>query len=114
MTVCGAVRDRFTDYLDGRLNGSDMQHISAHLNACQACTRQWEGLRGTQGMLAALGPAPEPRTCSCEFAWPSARSGRGPSGAFPMYGIWHGRIRWGRSCFRLRPVLPARFYCWEL
>ena len=60
MTVCGAVQDRFTDYLDGRLNGAEMQHISAHLDACQACTRQWEELRGTQGMLAALGPAPEP------------------------------------------------------
>jgi len=60
MTICGAVQDRFTDYLDGRLNGAEMQHISAHLNTCQVCTRQWEELRETQGVLAALGPAPEP------------------------------------------------------
>lgn len=60
MTICGAVQERFTDYLDGRLNGAEMQHIAAHLGVCQVCTRQWEELRETQGMLAALGPAPEP------------------------------------------------------
>lgn len=60
MMVCSAVQDKFTDYLDGRLNGVEMQDISAHLNGCQACTREWEDLRGTQGVLAALGPAPEP------------------------------------------------------
>lgn len=58
--VCSAVQDRFTEYLDGRLNGVEMQDISAHLNGCRACTREWDELRGTQGMLVALGPAPEP------------------------------------------------------
>ncbi|HEV2325300.1 MAG TPA: zf-HC2 domain-containing protein [Terracidiphilus sp.] len=60
MMVCSAVQDRFTEYLDGRLNGVEMQDISAHLNGCRACTREWDELRGTQGMLVALGPAPEP------------------------------------------------------
>ncbi|MGH9591209.1 MAG: anti-sigma factor family protein, partial [Terracidiphilus sp.] len=60
MMVCGAVQDRFTDYLDGRLNGAEMQDISAHLNRCQTCAREWDDLRGTQGVLAALGAAPEP------------------------------------------------------
>lgn len=60
MMVCGAVQEKFTDYLDDRLNGAEMQDISAHLKGCQTCTREWNDLRGTQGVLAALGPAPEP------------------------------------------------------
>jgi hypothetical protein len=59
--VCSAVQDKITDYLDGRLNGAEMQDICTHLDGCQACTREWDSLRGTQGMLAALGPAPEPQ-----------------------------------------------------
>lgn len=58
--VCGAVQEKFTDYLDGRLNGVEMQDISAHLDGCHVCDREWRQLRGTQGLLAALGPAPEP------------------------------------------------------
>ncbi|HEV2135135.1 MAG TPA: zf-HC2 domain-containing protein [Terracidiphilus sp.] len=61
MMVCSLVQGKFTDYLDGRLNGVEMQDISAHLGDCDACTREWEELRSTQGMLAALGPAPEPQ-----------------------------------------------------
>jgi hypothetical protein len=60
MMVCSTVQGKFTDYLDGRLNGIEMQDISAHLGGCDACARQWEELRDTQGMLATLGPAPEP------------------------------------------------------
>lgn len=60
MKVCSAVQDKFIDYLDGRLNGAQMQDISAHLNRCQACTLEWEQLRSTQGVLAALGPSLEP------------------------------------------------------
>lgn len=60
MKVCSAVQDQFTDYLDGRLNGAQMQDISAHLNFCQACTLEWEQLREAQGVLAGLGPPPEP------------------------------------------------------
>lgn len=60
MMVCSAVQGKFTDYLDGRLNGVEMQDIAAHLESCGTCTREWEDLRGTQGILAALGPAPEP------------------------------------------------------
>lgn len=60
MKVCSAVQDKFTDYLDGRLNGAQMQDISSHLNLCQACTLEWEQLRAAQGVLSALGPPLEP------------------------------------------------------
>ena len=60
MNGCHAVRAGFTDYLDGRLNGHEMQEISAHLRSCQTCAREWEALRLTQSSLASLGPVPEP------------------------------------------------------
>ncbi|MGH9606289.1 MAG: zf-HC2 domain-containing protein [Terracidiphilus sp.] len=57
---CGAVQSRFTEYLDGRLNGLEMQKIAAHLGGCQECKEEWQALRGTQLSLAALGPVREP------------------------------------------------------
>ena len=60
MNGCGEVQAGFTDYLDGRLNGREMQLIGAHLNDCRECAREWASLRETQRMLAELGPVPEP------------------------------------------------------
>ena len=57
---CGAVQGKFTEYLDGRLNGVEMQSIAAHLDGCRKCTEEWDALRGMQLSLAGLGPAPEP------------------------------------------------------
>jgi anti-sigma factor RsiW len=48
------------EYLDGRLNGREMQSVSAHLAECPSCSREWAGLRQTQACLSALGPVPEP------------------------------------------------------
>jgi len=60
MMGCGAVQGRFTEYLDGRLNGVEMQSIAAHLDECRACTEEWHALRGMQLSLAGLGPVEEP------------------------------------------------------
>lgn len=60
MNGCDAVRERFTDYLDGRLNGHEMQQIAVHLDECQKCACEWESLRQTQMALGELGPEPEP------------------------------------------------------
>ena len=61
MNGCNDVQAGFTDYLDGRLNGHEMQEIAAHLRECRACAKEWESLRITQSSLASLGPVPEPR-----------------------------------------------------
>jgi len=58
MSHCSAVQAGFTDYLDGRLNGHEMQEIAAHLKDCRACAREWHSLRNTLSSLAALGPVP--------------------------------------------------------
>ena len=60
MNGCNQVPAGFTDYLDGRLIGSEMQEIDAHLRDCRECARQWESLRDVQASLAGLGPVPEP------------------------------------------------------
>jgi anti-sigma factor RsiW len=60
MNGCDAVQAGFTEYLDGRLNGHEMQSIAAHLEDCRACARQWQSLRQMESQLAALGPVPEP------------------------------------------------------
>jgi hypothetical protein len=61
MSGCGVVQARFTEYLDGRLNGREMQLIAGHLDACRDCFQEWASLRQTQASLALLGPVPEPK-----------------------------------------------------
>ncbi len=60
MNGCNHFHGGFTDYLDGRLSGSEMQAIDAHLRGCRECAREWESLRDAQALLAGLGPVPEP------------------------------------------------------
>jgi anti-sigma factor RsiW len=60
MNGCNAMQARFTEYLDGKLSGREMQQIAAHLERCQACSNEWVSLRRVQALLAGLGPAPEP------------------------------------------------------
>jgi anti-sigma factor RsiW len=60
MSGCGEVQARFTEYLDGELNGREMQSLAAHLEDCRPCSREWTLLRKTQASLAALGSVPAP------------------------------------------------------
>jgi anti-sigma factor RsiW len=60
MSGCNAVQARLTEYLDGRLNGREMQRIASHLEDCRECAHEWVELRQTQEWLAELGPATEP------------------------------------------------------
>jgi anti-sigma factor RsiW len=60
MSGCSDVQSRFTEYLDGRLNGREMQFIASHLERCRNCGQDWASLRQTQASLASLGPVLEP------------------------------------------------------
>ena len=60
MNGCSDVKAKFTEYLDDRLNGREMQFIAAHLENCRECSREWSSVRQVQASLASLGPAPEP------------------------------------------------------
>ncbi len=61
MNGCGAMKAKFSEYLDGRLTGQEMQRIAAHLDRCADCATEWTSLRDVQASLAALGPVPEPK-----------------------------------------------------
>jgi hypothetical protein len=60
MNECMAVREKFTEYLDGVLSGREMQVVAAHLERCAECAGEWDSIKLTQSSLAALGPLPEP------------------------------------------------------
>jgi anti-sigma factor RsiW len=60
MNGCSATQARFSEYLDGRLTGVEMQRIAAHLENCVNCAGEWSALKLAQASLAGLGPVPEP------------------------------------------------------
>src|SRR5579863_7133149 len=60
MNGCSAIQERFSDYLDGRLTGREMQRVTAHLDQCRKCSGEFSILRQNQAALASLGPVPEP------------------------------------------------------
>jgi anti-sigma factor RsiW len=60
MNGCIAMQAKFSEYLDGRLTGREMQRIAAHLERCRSCASEWTSLRELQSSLAALGAVPEP------------------------------------------------------
>jgi hypothetical protein len=57
---CNEMQQLLNEYLDGRLNGVEMQTVTAHLKACAPCSLEMRQLSGTQAMLTALGPAKVP------------------------------------------------------
>jgi anti-sigma factor RsiW len=54
------MRSKFTEYLDGRLSGREMQELAAHLEGCRECAGEWRSLEQMQSLLAALGPVSAP------------------------------------------------------
>ena len=75
MNGCSAMQAKFSEYLDGRLTGREMQRIAAHLERCRDCASEWTSLRELQSSLAALGAVPEPEDLLI------AHPGRGQPGA---------------------------------
>ena len=61
MNGCNAMQAKFSEYLDGRLTGQEMQRIAAHLEVCCECAAEWTSLREVQSSLAVLGPVAEPK-----------------------------------------------------
>jgi hypothetical protein len=94
MNGCGAVQARFTEYLDGRLGGREMQRIAAHLECCRECAAEWVLLRQTQASLAELGPVPEPEDLLLRIrvavSQERARSRRSPFNAWSL--AWRNTV----------------------
>jgi anti-sigma factor RsiW len=58
--TCELVRSRFSDLLDGALSGAEMHALTAHLEGCVGCDRDYRALQDTQTMVASLGRRPAP------------------------------------------------------
>lgn len=57
---CSRIRPSFSPYLDGAVDGRQMQAIAQHLEECEECRGEFEELREMQSSLATLGPARAP------------------------------------------------------
>jgi len=52
--TCWSAKRRSTDYVDGRLRGSERSRIAAHLAECDACSQQVEELASVRSTLRDL------------------------------------------------------------
>jgi hypothetical protein len=57
---CSSIRGRFSEYLDNRLTGREMQRVSKHLEGCAQCSNDFEAERRMLHTLATLGPVSGP------------------------------------------------------
>ena len=60
MSNCGAMQAKFSEYMDGRMTGREMQRLASHVERCPACASEWRTLRQNQVALASLGSVAEP------------------------------------------------------
>jgi Putative zinc-finger len=58
--LCKKIQSSFSAYLDGAVNGRQMQQIAQHLETCTGCASEFTALRAMQLSLSALGPAKAP------------------------------------------------------
>ena len=58
--LCQHARDCFSLYLDGAVNGHEMQAIAGHLETCTRCSDEFASLRAVQQSLASLGALKPP------------------------------------------------------
>ena len=60
MKSCASIQAQFSGYLDGAIQGTEMQAVSAHLRQCSPCATDFDAWCGMQRMLAAVGPTKAP------------------------------------------------------
>ena len=57
---CKEIQEMFSAYLDGAINGREMQAVSTHLEQCESCKAEFEAWRGVQQMLGSAGQLKAP------------------------------------------------------
>ena len=55
--LCGNIRSRFCECLDGRLSGKEMQRIHQHLDECKDCAEEFREQESLLRALSSLGTA---------------------------------------------------------
>lgn len=58
--TCWSAKRRITDYVDGRLRGSELTRVESHLSACGECQLRINEVRSLRSTLRTLPPAEMP------------------------------------------------------
>lgn len=74
-TTCTETRSSFSAYLDGAVNGHQMQAIGAHLEDCAACDAEFSEWRAVQQTLASLRHAKAPADLGLRLRLAISREG---------------------------------------
>jgi hypothetical protein len=94
MSSCNSMQARFSEYLDGRMTGREMQRIAAHLESCPSCAAEFLALRRNATVLAALRPVPEPEDMVLRIRVAVSRErARSRKSAFSVLNLaWHNTV----------------------
>jgi hypothetical protein len=94
MSRCSVVQAKFSEYLDGRMTGREMQRVSAHVDRCPGCLREWTTLQRQQNALALLGPvtAPHDMVLRIRVAVSRERARRSRSALAGIRLIWSNSV----------------------
>lgn len=65
--MCWSTKRRITDYVDGRLRGTDRSRVAAHLAQCEICSQQVEDLASVRSTLRDLGESIPPARLRTEL-----------------------------------------------
>ena len=113
MSDCSEVQAKFTEYLDGRLNGREMQRIAAHLDDCRSVPASGKSLRQVQSLAGRAGSGARAADLLLRIRVAvSQERARAAARALSRLGVWPGKTLSDPSCCRPRRALPARFCCW--
>lgn len=101
-SICTTVQSRFSEYLDGAVNGQEMQEIARHVegkagahDGCIDCARELSAWRAAQNALASLGPAKAPADLALRLRVAiSQENARRKSRLIDRFGLkWENSVR---------------------
>ncbi len=98
---CGAVRERFSEHLDGQLAAREARQVEEHLQACAGCARHWSELRTALELLSELPQEPAPEVIAARVLGRVEAETRGP-GLRALY-----RSSWSARPLFLPSLVPA-------
>ena len=94
MNGCKRTRGLFTEYLDQRLSGREMQRMGAHLEGCAGCAAEFRTLKQNQAALSGLGQVAAPADLGLRIrvALSQERARRGQDRGALMSVIWRNSV----------------------
>ena len=84
---CAEAKSMFSPYLDGAVTGTEMHALSAHLEDCSHCDREYALLRQTQHLLAGVGRRKAPADLALKLRVAISREAAAARRS-PFEGLW--------------------------